>query len=559
MTSPPPPSRSGRRRAALALAAALACSPAQAPAQQAQPAAPETPPAAQIVGGTAPVGPGNTRPDPLTGALAVELIPDPAQARKPVVRPNLEGPELDLLRALARRGFAAGLSGVLYDNRDRGHSQLPLHRLPQINATHYAPVFAARGLDYGIAGPFRFPMPTLGNSSTALTQGPFRRSQARIAVAGQAAAARAFDLYASNHLYVYPEHRDHDPGTGDLFFANQPFFLVSQGSSGSDRPFLWAAALTLAVLRPDTFAALERTGLVAPTLQMLLRRNTGAARGAAGYLSGAAHPSAFDGAAIDLLGMMQQAAALAPDAIPPLVRLRVERDLAATPGIDYIDPTRPEAIFTTPAAIARAWRSLAWEREMVLSAADTVDPNGRALEFDWVLLRGDPGRVSIGHDPDDPARRRARIRIAWHDAAPVPGAPELGTNRVDIGVFARNGATVSAPAFLSVVFPVHQARVYAPGPDGRPRIAEVSYDGGDAYVDPTLWARADWRDAYRWDGPLAGITRRYGDGTETTLRQGVGGLVRVAPDGSRAPVAHVQELDAAGVPWLRDGRGAAGP
>ncbi len=517
----------------------------------------------QILDGVAPVGPGNTRLDPAHDMYVVTLRPDPVQARRPVLADRLKTPAADWLRARARRGWAAGMSGFVFDNRDRGHTGIGWRDFPQLASTQYAKVYRDRGLDYGVAGAFRFSMPVIGNSSTARTGGPFARSQARIAVTGARAAERAFRLYETNHLYFYPEHRDHDPGKDDRFFANVPFVMASQGSSHSEKALLRGAALALAAMRPDTFAAARDAGLIAPTLQMLLRTNRPRAVAAEDYMTGPAHPSAFPADSVDMLGLVQAANALAPGDIPPMVRLSVERDFAARPGVDFPDPAASEALFTTPAAIARAWRSLDHRREIVLSAADTVDPNGRDLVFDWVVLRGDPDRITIRHDADDPARTRARITIDWHDAYPVPGRDDLMTARVDIGVFARNGAAVSAPSFLSVAFPVHQNRRYVAGPDGRMRIAEVSYRPpgrgqgyGDGYVDPALWAVGDWTDSYDWPegGGFATVTRRYADGTERTLGQGLRGLQ--AP-GATAPVAYRREVGDRGRPLVRDDRAAA--
>ena len=109
----------------------------------------------------------------------------------------------------------------------------------------------------GISG-ILFDAPTLGNSSTAIVGSLFWRSQARLALTSPEGPERLFQLYANDHVYVFPEHNDHDrvePGKeadrragrkGDLFPANTPYFLVSQGSSGSDRPFLAAVFVGLA-------------------------------------------------------------------------------------------------------------------------------------------------------------------------------------------------------------------------------------------------------------------------------------------------------------------------
>ena len=56
------------------------------------------------------------------------------------------------------------------------------------------------------------------------------RSQARLALSKPRTAALLFLQYRGNHLYLYPEHRDHDPGHngsgngyGDVFAVNDDF------------------------------------------------------------------------------------------------------------------------------------------------------------------------------------------------------------------------------------------------------------------------------------------------------------------------------------------------
>ena len=457
--------------------------------------------------------------DPVTGALALRpgLLPAPNSAR-PVVSPSDGSAAAGLLRRLHARGMAAGLAGVLYDNRDRGHSAMPPGAFPQTRRIVYPPAMVAADADYGLAGRFRFPAIVIGNSSTAITSGLGRRSLPRLAMTGAGNAARAAADYGANAVYVYPEHRDHD--AVDLFPALWPYMIVSQGSSGSDRPFLRTAALIVAAFRPDTRARLEAEGLVAPTVQMVLRRAQVGVRTRADYLSGRAHPSAFSSRALAPAAMVSLAQSLAPDAIPPMVRLRVmAEDFGDGAGLAGLS----ERLFDTPGAIARLWRSPAWSRSMTVSAAETTDPNGRALRFDWRVLRGDPAHVRI--TPLDPQGTRARITVEWQDPRPAPagfaapGAPPLSA-RVDIGVFASNGINDSAPAFVSIDFPAHQLRRYGPGPETVPRLEAVDYDarGRDAAFDPVLWWSAPWRDVYRYDaaGALAGWTRIATQPTEAS-------------------------------------------
>ena len=136
---------------------------------------------------------------------------------------------------------------------------------------------------------------------------------------------------------------------------------------------------------------------------------------------------------------------------------------------------------------------------MTVSAAATRDPNGRPLAFHWRLLRGDPERVRIRPLGDG---ARAEIEIDWQAPRPVAEESPVVSSRVDIGVFASNGVHNSAPAFVSLLLPAHETRTYAPGPDGTPRIAAIDHADpkhAEAYLDPMLMARADWRDDYRYD------------------------------------------------------------
>lgn len=449
--------------------------------------------------------------DARLGVLTAAIDPGPAADRL------LTGAALPArlakgLSALGARGEAAGNAGDLYDNRDRGHSPLDPALLPQITRIAYGAAARRRGLDQGIAGQLRFSGPVIGNSSTAVTGGPLWRSLPRQAMTAPPLLARAAALAAANHLYVYPEHRDHDPGTGDLFPANVPYFLVSQGSSYSDKPFVAAAALAMAAFRPETKARLLETGLLVPTLQMVIRRAMAPA--ARLYLSGAAHPAAFDGAALDPLAVMGLANGIEADAIPPEVRLAVEAEEPAIPGRDYMAPSIGETLFDSRGAIARVMRRTG-AMALTVSAEATEDPNGRPLVFHWRVLTGDPRRIGI--ETLGPTRARARIRIPWHEPMPVPGRPEIRSARVDIGVFAENGRYLSAPAFVTVAFPTRQARAY--GEDGR--ILSVDYADparASRYEDPVLFPARGWRDDYAYapDGTPLGWTRR-GPGGETAF------------------------------------------
>lgn len=436
------------------------------------------------------------------------------------------------LNELVRAGKAAGNHGDLYDNRDRGHSRFGRNGMPQVTLVEYGAAAKAVGLDYGVNPGLLYNAITFGNSSTALNHQLVWRSQARLILTTPNLTAAAYLQYLNNHLYVYPEHRDHDSGHGDLLPANTPYMVVSQGSSGSDQPFLHAISLILASFRPEVKAALRRSRLVMPTVQMILRRGQKGVDSDADYLSGRAHPSVFSAKAIDLAKLVDLANGLAVGDVPPQVQLAVvERDKARA-GVDFFAPPgMTETLFATPGAIARIVRATRYRRRLVVSAEKTRDPNGRPLRFRWVVLGGDADRIAI--EPLDSRGMRAEIRMPWHERRPVSAGSKLTTDRVDIGVFADNGKTLSAPAFVTFLFPGDQARTY----DAQNRIKCIDYDKQgyrDRYVDPVIFPARDWRDCYQYDaqGRLLGWNRIRG-----------GSLQRFTPDGAK-----VTETDDLGRP-----------
>ena len=428
----------------------------------------------------------DTRSDPRFGRWLVDIAPDPGAGDLPVLGAELDGQAAMALRRLIAQGRAAGHVGVFYDNRDNGHSRLNPERFPQLTHIRYAPELIERRLHNALAGPFLFGAPVLGNASMAVTGGRQPRSLPRLAMTTQQGPHLAFAGYASNHLYVYPAH--HDVREVDVMPAALPYFAVSFGSSGSDQPLLNGLALALAALQPETRTRAEAEGLLAPLLTMLLRRSLS---GAPDYLSPYAHPPAIERGRVRPAVMVAAAQSIMADAIPPMVQLRIlAEDFRASAGL----AGRSERLFDTPSAVARLWRDWAGRRTMVVSAADTVDPNGRPLEFRWAVVSGDPDRIRI--EPLDPSGRAARITVDWHDA-PFPTTPRgRPTSRVEVAVVAWNGAHYSAPALISIAFPGHQQRIFVEGADGAPMLVSVDYDAEarDAAFDPVLWWSAPWTD-----------------------------------------------------------------
>ena len=420
------------------------------------------------------------------------------------------------LNGWLHEGTAAGNYGDLYDNRDGEHSLLPPEIFPELTRIQYSEAARRAGLDRGFNRYFLYNAVTIGNASLALTSGPMWRSLPRMALTDRLQVDSLYQEYSANHLYVYPAHKDYGTPAGDLITANTPYMLISSGSSGTDQPLLKAVAAILAAFKPEVKAFLREKGLISPTVQWIFRRGQLGIDSDDDYLTGRAHPSAFNGKRINLLDMVERAHSLDAGDVPPMVRLSVKDEDHGTAGIDVMYPSSDDALFDTPSAIARIFRSTDFAKRMVVDASPTTDPNNRPLTFRWVVLRGDSKQISIR--PMNDQGSVAEITIPWN--ARRVGADNITGDRVEIGVFANNGKHWSAPAFISVIFQGNESRIYRPDA----KIAEVDYadQHQHRYVDPVLFPVRDWHDVYRYDGSgqLLGWTRSRDGATSKFTAEG---------------------------------------
>ena len=461
----------------------------------------------------------NTVWDPRIGMLRSFFL-FPGRGSK-VGQVTKSGIAADDLNGWFLQGTAAGNYGDLYDNRDGGHSLLPAEDFPQLTSVRYDDEAQKAGLDRALNRYILFNAPTIGNASLALTGGAMWRSLPREALTDPAQVASLFQQYVANQIYVYPAHKDYGTGLGDLITADTPYMLISVGSSGSDQPLLKALAATLAAFRPEVKAFLIKNGLIAPTLQWIFRRGQLGIDSDEDYLLGRAHPSAFDGKRINLPDMLERAHRLQASEVPPMVRLHVTEESHGEAGIDTMLPDGNETLFDTPSAIARIIRSTANTKRLVIDASETADPNGRALTFHWSVLRGDKNRIMVR--PLNKAGSIAEIVVPWDAGIQPVGGPNVTGNRVEIGVFANNGKNWSAPAFINLLYPANEKRIYRS--DGK--IAEVDYNDPryqERYVDPLLFPVREWRDVYTYDefGHLLGWTRFRGNTTSQFTRMATG-------------------------------------
>jgi hypothetical protein len=398
---------------------------------------------------------------------------------------------------------------------------------PQLSRVIYGDEAQKRHLHWGLQRWFMYNAVCIGNSSTALTSSPAWRCQGRLALTEPGVPVLLYLQYAGNHLYLYPVHVDNNPGHngaqgkgyGDVLPANTPYLLLSQGSSGSDVVFLDALVATLAALRPEVKRDLAASGALMPALQMIFRMSNHAVARPEDYLTGKAHPTAFEGAQVDAAKMVALAHDIKPEVLPPLVQLKVLEEDQGVVGRDYFDIGPRERLFDTPCAVARIEKSSKYERRMVLSAKGSKDLRNAPLTYHWAVLRGDPARIRINKLNAEGSK--VELLVTYHERAAIAPGNVRESNRVDIGAFVHNGTYYSAPAFVSLYSLDNEKRVY----DDKHRIRSVDYNDPavrDNYVDPLLDFHKDWRDEYHYadNGSLAGWTRIRGDRREEFTAEG---------------------------------------
>jgi hypothetical protein len=410
--------------------------------------------------------------------------PDPQPAAKPITAAS--GPLAELLKKWHAEGTAAGNTGDWYDNRDREHSGLNMSLYPQLQKVEYPEEARQRRLDWA-AQRTVLPLVVFGNSSTSA--GPQQGGSNPRRQYSHPLGLKLLHLqYTSNNLYIYPEHCDYDPGHngtpgfGDLYPTNTPYLIISQGSSGSDQPFMHAVASTLAAFRPETKKRLADAGLLMPTIQMIFRASNKHLADPKEYLSGKAHPPVFQGGDVDALKMAQMAHEITPETLPPVVLLEVDEEDAAVPGRDYFEENASPVLGDTTAVIARICRSRSAQHRIVVSAAKSYAPSHQPLKWHWVVLRGDAARIKV--KPLDTHGSRAEIAVPWHERRPIAEGSPMESNRVDIGVIVHDGKYYSAPGFVTFFFLDNEARTY----DDAGRLLEIGYGMGESDVNVTNWA-----------------------------------------------------------------------
>lgn len=322
---------------------------------------------------------------------------------------------------------AGGNTGDLYMNRDGMHSPLRIEDFPGLTRVMLDSSGREKGMDLDVPN-IDFPYPLFGNASRAYTDNKFWRSLPRSIMttnAGKLKALRKF--YLSNQFWVFPSNADTPPvGTnGDVFPAQLPYFLVTAGKSYSDQYYLRAALEASRAINPAVKKEIVKRGLLAPTLQTLIRHSLSDVTDEEKYLSQLAHPTAFPASGLDMKKLKRLASSLKLRQIPPIVALKV----AAAPTKDR--SAWPELLFNEPFAVSYILRSTEETRSFTIQAFG-------AQEFAFVQVHGDENAVKI--EKLAPSLVKVTIKKSL---IPV-------NNRVDIAVMGKTAdSTFGAPSFVS--------------------------------------------------------------------------------------------------------------
>ncbi|MGV2336052.1 MAG UNVERIFIED_CONTAM: hypothetical protein LVR18_18705 [Planctomycetaceae bacterium] len=159
---------------------------------------------ARIQGTTALVTDHNTRWEPRRMTLTSEFQASTTTSTAHSDCSLLDTAAARLVNSWVREGSAAGLHGILYDNRDRGHSTLDRAQWPQLVFVRYSPEIRAANGDFGFRPWQRFNLPAFGNASTALVTPVFWRSNPRTMLSNPLHALLMLEHYLGNQLYCAP-------------------------------------------------------------------------------------------------------------------------------------------------------------------------------------------------------------------------------------------------------------------------------------------------------------------------------------------------------------------
>jgi len=329
---------------------------------------------------------------------------------------------------------SGGNIGDLYVNRDGFHSpngrealDAFLGEYPGLTCVMLDQEGRSRGMDLDFPNAI-YPYPVFGNCSRARVGDAYWRSLPRALVTSEAIRLKTMArLYLANQVWVFPSNADTAPvGTnGDVFASITPYWLTAAGRSWSDLPYLRAALEASRSLPPETKKAAVSRGLLAPTIQTLIRKSLKGVDSESDYLTSKAHPTALPPDGLDMDRLKASAAAMKPSAVPPLAVVVVK------PRPIKEETIWPELTYATGFAWAYVLRAEEPTRSFAVSAKGAGD-------YMFSVVHDDLGAAKLE-------------RIGYDSAVITLDKTKMSpTNRVDLAVFGRSSGTGwGAPSYVS--------------------------------------------------------------------------------------------------------------
>ncbi|MFA7171872.1 MAG: hypothetical protein WC340_00415 [Kiritimatiellia bacterium] len=397
---------------------------------------------------------------------------------------------------------------IIYANRDNDETLVDTEKYPEVMRLQYSADVKARNLHLGqpntlfIDQERKSLIPVVGNSSMGFVTSAYWRCQPRALFIDPARIHAQVSLLVGNQIYCYPAYNDYNLATGDLFPANAPYYIAVTGAKKSEKLFAEAMIAALAAMRGETLNRLAQTGLVTTTLQALLRKSQRAVATPGDYLTGIAHPTAFQPEQLDVERLLSNARALTPANIPPVLFIAVKDRSELDPVRDMPTRISSEELFSTHLAVARIFRGFPFKRRLSVTTSCTEE----SAKIHAVILQGDPNKISITKSTENEGEWI--VEFSHHDPymTPVAGGKSILTSRIDIGFFADSESNVSMPAMLCCTFPSNEKREY----DANGKLLSIDYRRHSfPGTDPALSYPCDWKDEFRHDpqGRIIGWTR----------------------------------------------------
>lgn len=322
-----------------------------------------------------------------------------------------------------------GNVGDLYMNRDGAHSMPNLKNWPGLTSIRLDSEGREKKMDID-APNILFPYPVFGNCSRALTQGPYWRSLPRALMTSQSYRMRTMErFYKSNQIWVYPAVDDYnfsENGKGDVFASVAPYWIAAEGRSWSDLPFLEAALEASRSFPASVKKAIVAKGLLAPTIQVLLRKSIRGVESEEDYLGPKAHPTCFTAKNMDFEKVKNLAASMKIEDIAPVANIA----LVAPEKVPYTG-VLPELTYASNNAWAFVLRSPQKTRSFI------VKVNGGA-DYAFRIVHDNLGA--------------AKVELLGKDTAKITidSSRMTPTDRVDFAAFAKSKTSSwGAPSFIS--------------------------------------------------------------------------------------------------------------